>query len=197
MVNSLKTALAWLVKELARSILLPVSRWLAGVLALLFPPVIVWIFQGGIGFLTTSHPIPGWAISLVSSFVLVLLFFLMRQLVRHRKKRPGREETFQWRGLEWILRPDFWAVYQTLPVSDIAPGFLKDCIGGPFCTRCKRDPSIVVESIAYCIDRCRHCPTQFDFKDLAEESGNNLIPIDFLKKRVYVEAQGAARNNEI
>jgi hypothetical protein len=78
---------------------------------------------------------------------------------------------------------------------DMSEGFLGASIRGPFCPSCQRDVSMMLKGND---DACVFCHEKFDLgnfeKIYKRDSSDPLIE---LRKLVYIEAQAAARRNEI
>lgn len=92
MLSRFKKKLTWLGKELVRAILGSVATLLIGAVVVLLPPIFFWI-KKGLGFFTASHPVPGWALSLGVSIVVLALFVIVRQIANFFKQRSRRART--------------------------------------------------------------------------------------------------------
>lgn len=187
--------LTWLAKEVGRKLLDPVITWVLGGAVVLLPTILLW-FRGGINFLTSDFPVAGWMISAAAGFAFFLSFLLLRQRVQIIRLRPPPQQTFVWRRLEWILTPDFWSNYQHLLVEQLSDGFLKTAVQGPFCPSCKRAIAMVSDWTDI-NDVCPGCKWKFDFKDVPPQLLVSRYPLETLRRLAYVEAQAAARRNEI
>ena len=193
--SALKKLLTWLAKETGRKLLDPI---IAGILAsavALLPTIVLWL-RGGISIFTQDFSVPGWIIPIVVGFVFLLTLFLLRQRVQITRLRPASQRPFIWRHLEWILTPDFWSNYQHLLVEQLSDGFLNGAVQGPFCPGCKRAITMV-SSWKDLYEVCPDCKWKFDLKGLPPQLLMKRYPLEGLRRLAYVEAQAAARRNEI
>lgn len=150
----------------------------------------------GFDVLRTEHKIPGWIIAITPGIFLLMSFFLVRQGIKISRLEPSKERTFPWGGLDWILTEEFRRNYRHVQVQDMSVAFLKSNIRGPFCPHCKRDVSTTLKRNNS--DACIFCSKKFDLEPFEKiyQAGSS-DPILQLRKLVYIEAQAAARRNEI
>ncbi len=182
----LKKVLTWLVKELAKAAIAPVTAWLVGGVAVLLPAVLLW-FQTGLAFLVTYYQVQGWFISVVASLWLFALFLLVRQGVVSWQQRGHRRITYSWGNLEWSISPDIRSDYKYTSVkSSYIAERLDLIIRGPFCPHCKRELNSVFLSNEKC--SCGHTFKLGIIK---------TVRLDVIRAEVYMQAQAAARRNEL
>lgn len=149
------------------------------------------LFWKGTVFFTTEYPLSGWVISLSAIIFLTAIlmnFFLFRRELRQKQRR---KRTFICVGFEWVLLSGFWDNYETLTIDSVGTQFLNGYIRGPFCPRCKRDVTSVIKNHG---TQCADCNKEFPLKGYGGDLDDNL---HILIKTVYIEAQAAARRNEI
>src|SRR5438132_928642 len=104
---------------------------------------------------------------------------------RERRRRPP---TFLWRGVEWVLGPEFWGAYEYLSGDEISPALLNSAIRSPICPQCKEDAKAGMESG----NQCLTCGQAFHLGPVVP-----VPPWEELKQEVYKKAQAAARRGEL
>jgi len=104
------------------------------------------------------------------------------------KERRRRPPTFLWRGVEWVLGPDFWGAYEYLSGDEISPALLNSAIRSPICPQCKEDAKAAMESG----NQCLTCGQAFHLGTVVSAQ-----PWEELKREVYKKAQAAARRGEL
>jgi len=135
----LRKVLTWLVKELAKAAIAPVTAWLVGGIAVFLPAVMLW-FQSGLAFLAIYYKIQGWVISVAASLLLFALFLVARQGVVSWQQRGRRRIIFPWSNMEWSISPSIRSDYKYVPADDsFVASRLDSIIRGPICPKCKRD----------------------------------------------------------
>jgi hypothetical protein len=119
--------------------------------------------------------------------------------------RSPRAATYRWEGLDWVLGPDFWSLYEHSSAVDLSDQLLDGAIWIPECPRCHEDAMVAIING----NRCRNCGQTFEtYADgliaLAETEEHDLGhgplyvgPLHQLKREVYTKAQAAARRGEL
>ena len=189
-----KDCFSALIKEISKAILAPLGPWVAGLVALALPTLFLW-WQAGFGFLKNDHATPGWLLALITSILLFMAFFIGRQRITISRLEPSKDTNFLWGGLEWILTEEFRRNFRHTLARDMGDGFLGACIRGPFCPSCQRDVSMMLKGTS---DACIFCNEKFDLGNFEEiYRADSSDPLIQLRKLVYIEAQAAARRNEL
>jgi len=164
-------------------------------------------------YLTITIPVPAWALLAAALAVAVIVWLLIRwRPLRQagdveRSRGPAK---FPWKGLDWVLGPDFWDIYEYTSLLDLSDDLLASAIRDPECYRCHEDATVAL--IAG--NRCRNCSHEFEtnpegLAPWASEAANsvahasepvrNKLPRLLLptKREVYPKAQAAAKRGEI
>ena len=151
-------------------------------------------------FLIQPFSIPGWVIIIASSVFFGFILFLFLLFLLNRKNRVGIRNYPSY-GLFWDLTPNFFEASDKIPASKAHPTHVREWIHGPFCPICNTD---VTDKLT---DASFKCINEHDLKEieayriLEEERRKQFASFAFknewwdkIRKKVYEEAQGKARN---
>lgn len=151
-------------------------------------------------FLTQPLPIKGWVVVLVSSVLFGFILFLFLLFLLNRKNRSGIRNYLSY-GLFWDLTPQFFQNYDQFTASSASSIFVRSCILGPYCPKCNVDVTNTIAGGSFVCMNGHDLKNTEAYKILDEYRRTRFSGTsdpeyywDIIRKNVYAEAQGKARN---